>query len=188
MFAIRDSKAGYPELDLHVMDIADHCPDDLPLEDVMEFSLKNTTLASFWVKPEVSFNDTSKTGLPNPDISRWFGAALILSSKAHRFLNDSLKTYGEFLPVDVDNETYYVFNCLHWGDEDSTASVVLEEDGVKYGVEKLVFLESAEESLVAKSKLESGLTLFANERFKEAVLGFGLTGIEFDCNLIEEFS
>ena len=60
-------------------------------------------------------------------------------------------------------------------------------DGNVFGLESLVFKESASELLAFKSKLQSCLTLFCNEQFKEAVESFELSGIVFDSNLMEVF-
>jgi len=89
--------------------------------------------------------------------------------------------------VIIDNETYQIFNCLTLGEEDESKCKFRHENKMKLGLEHLEFNKKTYELLTFKSKLESCLTLFCNDKFKDAVKVFELTGLIFDENLIEIF-
>jgi len=189
IYALRNDYNHHKELDLETMDIARHAPDDIDLDDILGFSLAHKPMSSWWVAPETKFLDVDD--LPNngiPDISIWAaGACLILSPKAQRILAEMLQPFGEFLPVIIDNETYQIFNCLTLGEEDESKCKFRHENKMKLGLEHLEFNKKTYELLTFKSKLESCLTLFCNDKFKDAVKVFELTGLIFDENLIEIF-
>jgi len=189
IYAIRNDYNNHKELDLETMDIARHAPDDIDLDDILGFSLANKPMNAWWTAPETKFLDVD--GLPNapiPDISVWAaGACLILSPKAQRILGELLQQSGELLPVIIGNETYQIFNCLTLGNEDESKCKFRYENDMKLGLESLAFDNDASELLIFKSKLETCLTLFCNEQFREAVISFELSGIIFDKNLIEIF-
>ena len=186
IYAIRKDAPNYKQLDLGILDITRHAPNTINLDDIYEFSKNNTAMKSWWKKPETKFIDYG--GEPPsllPDISCWIDATLVLSPKAYRMLGELLQPSGEFLPVLVRDETYHIFNCLVPGEADEKNSVFEYVNGNRFGLEHLEFMDSASELLVFKSTLQSCLTLFCNERFKNAVEGFGLQGIIFDTNLIQ---
>ncbi len=187
-YAIRNDGVKFQALDLEILDITRHLPNNIELHGVLEFSQKNTAMSAWWKTPETEFiNIEGEPTSPIPDISLWIDATLVLSPKAYRMLSEILKVSGEFLPVTVGDETYYIFNCFTLGEEDETKSKFEQHEGVSLGLEYLTFKESAAELLIFKSSLQSCLTLFCGDRFKNAVDSFELTGIIFDKNLIEVF-
>ncbi len=189
IYAIRNDYNHHKELDLETMDIARHAPDDIDLDDILGFSLANKPMNSWWVAPETKFLDVNDLpDSPIPDVSVWAaGACLILSPKAHRMLGELLQSSGEFLPVIIENETYHIFNCLTLGEEDDAKSSFRYENEIKLGLKYLEFKKDEFDKVIFKSKLETCLTLFCNERLKDAVESFDLTGVIFDKNLIEIF-
>ena len=184
IFAIRKDLPDYQVLDLELTDITRHLPDDADLDSVLDFSELNTPLAPLWKTPETRYINTNKNHALRPDISCWIDATLVLSPKAYRLFKDSLQNEGEFLPVEIDNETYYIYNCFSWGEVNSEASHFNNEEGMRAGLKYLEFKPSASERLVFKAKEEGGLTLFCSERFKHLTESFQLHGIIFDPNLI----
>ena len=188
LYAIRKDAPNYKQLDLGILDITRHAPDTINLDDIYEFSKNNTAMKSWWKTPETKFIDYGDEP-PSllPDISCWIDATLVLSPKAYRMLGGLLQPAGEFLPVLVRDETYYIFNCFILGEADEVKSEYEYVDGVEFGLKYLVFKESATEHLVFKSTFQGCLTLFCGDRFKNAVEGFGLQGIIFDTNLIQIF-
>jgi len=189
IYAIHNDYKNHKELDLETMDIARHAPDDIDLDDILGFSLANKPMSSWWVAPETKFLDVED--LPNcdiPDISVWAaGACLILSPKAQRLLGEALQQFGELLPVIIGSETYQIFNCLTLGNEDESKCRFRYENEMKLGLEHLEFDKKAPELLIFKSKLESCLTLFCNDQFRDTVQSFELSGLNFDEDLIEIF-
>ncbi len=187
-YAIRNDGVKFKTLDLKILDVNRNSPDDLELEDVIEFSKRNTKMSAWWKAPEtdfISINGDESDAIP--DISMWVDAALVLSPKAYRLLSDLLKPFGEFLPVHVQKETYYLFNCLTTGEEDSDKCKFEKHKGITLGLERLTFKESVQDLVVFKSPLQNCLTVFCGDRFKGATESFELSGIKFDTNLIEKF-
>lgn len=188
LYAIRNDGIHYKQLDLTILDVNRHSPDELELEDVIEFSKRNTKMSSWWKTPETDFISVNgDESAPIPDISLWVDAALVLSPKAHRMLGDLLQPSGEFLPVSIQGEHYYIFNCLSIGEEDTEKSKFEKHKDIPLGLKCLSFKETAYDLVIFKSHLENCLTVFCGERLKAAVDSFSLTGAKFDANLIEQF-
>jgi len=184
-FALREDGLKFKELDLEIFDIIRHNPDNVPLDDVLKFHIRNTKMQSWWKTPETEFISLTDDNAPIPDISPGLYSSLVLSPKAYRLLGELLKDYGEFLPVIADGETFYMFNCFSIGDADEEKCTFdyVTEDGVKMGISHLEFMESAADNLVFKTPAESCVTLFCNERFKDIVESFEFSGISFDPKL-----
>ncbi|MEN0036694.1 MAG: hypothetical protein AAGC78_06485 [Cellvibrio sp.] len=184
IFAIRKDLPNYQVLDLGLTDITRHLPDSADLDSVFDFSELNTSLASLWNTPETRYVNSGKKKALQPDLSCWVDSTLVLSPKAYRFLKDSLVNLGEFLPVEIDGELHYIFNCFVWGDVNEEACEFNNEEGMEAGLKHLEFRSSASNLLVFKAQIECGLTLFCSQRFKDIVESFELVGLTFDENLI----
>ena len=89
---------------------------------------------------------------------------------------------GEFLPVDVEGETYYIFNCFVFGEEQTAKFDYY--DGKPIDLVELTFTQATAENLLFKSKSQNCVTIFCNESFKNIIHEFGLKGVEFDENLL----
>lgn len=189
IFAIRNDGIKFLELDLEILDVTRHKPDNVPLDDVLDFHIRNTKMKSWWKTPETDFlKNEADPEAPIPDISCWIDATLLLSPQAHRLLGDTLQSSGEFLPVIVNNETYYIFNCFVIGEANEDSSKHDFEGDMQLGLNYLEFKDSATENLIFKTPFDSCLTLFCTDRFKEIVESFDLKGVVFDKNLIEVFA
>ena len=181
IYAVRNDGIKYRELDLGILDVTRHTPDNVSFDDVLEFSLTNLAMKSWWMTPETEFYVREENpNAPIPDICAWIDSTLLLSGKAFRFLKDLLQNSGEFLPVIVEKETYYIFNCFVNGEADEDKVKYEYAGDVKLGVTHLKFKKSAEELLVFKSIVDYCTTLYCGERFKTAVETFGLEGLMFD--------
>jgi hypothetical protein len=100
-------------------------------------------------------------------------------------LGEILEPFGEFLPLLVDGEAYYLFNCFSIGDADESKCEFEYHDGMKLGIKRLEFKPDASDNLIWKTPIESCMTLFCSDRFKEIIKSFELTGLRFDTKLIE---
>lgn len=191
LFAIRNDGYEYQELDLTSMDVVNNAPEDIPMADIIGFHRNNTAMQSWWQTPETRFiHNEGTTSGPIPDIRLWSGGAnssLVLSPTAWRLLGELMQPYGEFLPVKADGETCQIFNCLTLAEADETRTSHEYVDGAEFGLKQLAFTEDAESLLLFKTTADACTTLFCNERFKDAVESFNLSGITFDENLIEVF-
>ncbi len=188
VFAIRADGYDFKELDLTLMDVLRHKPEEISVDDVLEFSKRNTKFSKWWWTPETKFIGGSGSEASIPDISPWIDATLVLSPKAYRFLGEVLSEFGELLPVKVYGETYYIFACNTFGQEDVDSCHFDESPEVVDGLKELSFLSEVAGSLVFKSKVELCLSLFCSVRFKGVVESYGLTGVVFSEKLIEDFS
>jgi len=188
IFAVRDDGEKFRELDLEILDVTRHAPEDSEFDHIIDFCLHNTAMKPWWKTPNTEFIDTgAKPPLPIPDICRWIDSSLVLSPKACRILGDMLKDSGEFLPVSIGEETYYIFNCLVEGDADEEKSEFNYVGDMQMELKHLEFKPGVSELLVFKTTLESCLTLFCGERFKDAVETYELTGVVFDDELIKVY-
>ena len=185
VFAIRDDGEKFKELDLEILDVTRHAPDDSEFDHIIDFCLHNTAMKSWWKAPNTEFIGAEiEPPLPIPDISRWIDSSLVLSPKAYRILGEMLLDSGEFLPVFIEDETFYIFNCFVEGEADEEKSEFNYAGDMQMELKTLEFKPSASELLVFKTKLESCLTLYCGGRFKDAVETYDLTGIIFDEKLI----
>ena len=185
IYAIRNDYTKYQDLDLLFHDVSRHAPEDIAFDELNRFSQNNLKLASWWVTPSTTF--ATNVGFETaaiPDLSQWERGTLLLSPKAYRLLGDILKkdSEGEFLPVDVEGDTYFIFNCFVFGEEQSAKFD--SYDGKPIDLVELTFTPATSEHLLFKSKSQNCVTLFCNERFKNIVTELGLKGVEFDEDLL----
>ena len=186
-FTIRGNALEYKELDLEIDDFIETFPKEVEEFQVFDFAIENFSMAKYWPSLDSEFVSLNNS-LPIPDISKWINASLVLSPKAYRYLNEVLKPYGEFLPVKIEQENYYIFNCLTLVEADKTASEKQYCDGVEVGIKSLVFhAASVGDNLIFKCSYQHCIDLFCSERLKNIIQDFGLIGISFDKNLVNTF-
>lgn len=187
IYAINADGIRFQELDLHLTDLRSSLPEYMSLSDLMDFSEANLSLKSWWPKIGVEFSPrpANPKGLL-PDISLWYSASLVLSPKAYRFLEDLLNPFGEFLPIHVGKDVFYIFNCMTIAAEDESMTEYESEDGVQLALDRFSFKPEASENIAFKSVVQGCSTLYCNEKLKAAVEGFGLSGVVFDRNLLPD--
>lgn len=188
VYAIRTDYYRFQQLDLQLTDLFPSVPDDIDFDDVVQFSQRNAALSGWWQTPDTRFipiEDKPEGAIP--DISLWLYATLVLSPKAHRLLGELIKPYGEFLPVTVAGETFQIFNCRTFGEEDPAGCQLEHADGMELGLNTLAFSASVNQLVIFKSRLQNAASLFCTERLKEVVESYQLSGVVFDTNLIEVF-
>lgn len=179
IFAIRQDNYRYRELDLRVDDFIEAFPEKYSLLECQKFSACNIALSEFWPKMRTEFNTFEDSENLIPDITPWIFATLVLSPRAYRLLEDTMKLFGEFLPILIGDETYYIFNCLTIAEVDEPLSVPNE---------KLVFKPGETEGkMLFKSPFQACLDIYCSGRFKEVVEASELKGIMFDTNLATPF-
>lgn len=142
-----------------------------------------------WVAPEARFyyseNFTGTNGT-TPDITTWSTGVLAFSPKATALFQDSLKNTGEFLPLLINNETYYLFNTLyvipeHAINKDKAVDVI--DSGVHFGQSNVTFDESfldSENVMLFKSNTDKLLNSFCTSKFKRMYEANGFKGLIFD--------
>jgi|TARA_B110000211_G_scaffold63312_2_gene72529 hypothetical protein len=141
--------------------------------------------SAIWKEPlQVTFSNTGGlTGTAIPDIAEHQGR-LFLSTRAYDTLHNLLKNDGEFLPVEYENGTGYMFNPLRLAD---TVGGLNEEHCVKNewdDVEHIAFHEDKLDGIVAfRSEFDFFINLFCQSALKQAVEQANLKGVTFTSNL-----
>ena len=173
--------------DLNVVTLAEKLGNSELYMRLLDQPHSNESLLSLW--KEISCTATSYyRDQPYPDVSLWNGPYLILSKSAKEVLYCDLKAQGEFLPIQIGDSSYFIFNCLEFGIENEDSTEIEYEDGFEVGVTSLEFKSNdIEEKPIFKSKLEGSRTLFATDRFKQHFDSGKLSGLRFDTNLLEIF-
>lgn len=161
LFTIENDDFRFKELDLFVDDFIDAFPADISDVAIHDFSRNNMRLLPYWPSMATGFSAIEARENLTPDLALWIDATLLLSPKAFRLLGDLLSPCGEFLPIEVEGETYQIFNCLN----------------------AVQINANAQNELVCKplevsSELDFGL--YCTERFKAIVHSFELQGIVFN--------
>ncbi len=151
--------------------------------EFMHFSRNNLKLQPYWKSFKGTFKKVRTGATKIPDITCWRGATLVLSKSAHDKLSEVLSSYGELLPITVNNAPYFIFNCLELAKLDSSNSAFNTEDGHQIEAEKIAFDKGAQEKLVFKSQEEGCTAVFCGEALKNKVQSEGLTGIKFSEDL-----
>lgn len=85
-----------------------------------------------------------------------------------------MRPFGEFLRIHVEGEVYQIFNCFTMAD-----ALNAPGDSKEPSFDE----NNTDEKLLFKCPNWDSLDLFSNERFKNAVEGFELAGLVFDCKL-----
>ncbi|GMR16781.1 MAG: hypothetical protein BMS9Abin31_1161 [Gammaproteobacteria bacterium] len=142
-----------------------------------------------WVKPNSTFYkpDNFPDAFDIPDLALW-GEYLVLNEKAYEVLHLKLDSYGEFLPVNCEGLTYYLFNVLKDAEDynglDEAESEYNMFEGSQTHLKKLVFKEDALASiLLFRSKYEGHNRIFCNNEFKHLVEASKFNGLIFKTDL-----
>jgi len=187
IYVIENDFRNFQSLDLETFDLVIHKPKHIPLDDVLHFSQRNTRFSEWWYTPETKHIKNEGSINPTiPDLAHWHRGTLVLSPRAHRLLGETLAQSGELLPVIVRDETFYIYNCFVFGEEDKEKTKFSYMNDEPFELVALEFTPETAENLLFKSKSESS-SLFCNEQFKQLVEANELTGIEFNETLLMEF-
>ncbi|SEA68507.1 hypothetical protein [Alkalimonas amylolytica] len=109
---------------------------------------------------------------------------------AYDALAADLKHEGEFLPITVDGQSTYLFNCQSFAAEDRSLTERNYLDGEPDGVRSLVF-DNADiannNRCVFRSKLQGCTALYASEKFRLLCEKHNLGGLKFETDLLDIF-
>lgn len=183
-YAIRNDGFNYQGFYLDPYSITDLFPNEFDIDDVIQFYAKDIEMKPYWRGVQAEFNPIE--GLPVgtiPDVCTWLGSSLVFSPKAYDSLFNHLNYFGEFLPLSVNGETFYLFNCLTHGQLNDvyTRAEKLDESGEVLQEERIRFNDiDTNDKLLFKTMLNNCSVLFCNEKFKDLYKSKNLTGITFD--------
>ncbi|WP_049630520.1 hypothetical protein [Cellvibrio sp. pealriver] len=142
-----------------------------------------------WVAPEASFYYCENfEGMREtlPDVSIWSLGVIVLSPGAYKVFHACLEKAGEFLPITIESETYYLFNVLYIIPELATnkeKAVEIIDSGVHLGQGNVSFDESfleVEEIAVFKTPTDRLVFSYCTERFKKLYEVNGFKGLVFE--------
>ncbi len=188
IYAIRNDGFKFQELDLEVGDFIDAFPEEIDYNTAHDFSIENLAMGKWWTPLTTNFiNIEDSSTAPIPDICKWVDATLVLSPKAYRFIGETLKPFGELLPITISGDTFYIFNCLTTAEVDEQKCEKEFHQGEEVGVKVLAFAAENQEKLIFKTPYQSCMDLFCSNRLKEVITSFGLTGVIFDEKLVRKF-
>ena len=181
IYCIETDYSKYLDLSIDYEEILFEIEEAMGEDAFLDFSYNNSSLSKYWRDFGGHFNDTGACKNPSkPDVTNWHDATLFLSHKAHDVLSGALKPFGEFLPISIDGESCYIFNCMNVVDVDEENSVADIADGAWLGVKSVVFKEGADRgNLVFKTKFDRCVKIYCGDEFKALIEGNGLGGVDF---------
>ena len=150
--------------------------------------------AQEWVTPKASFffgdgKEEMKEDLP--DVTTWSTGVLAFNPKAYDVFHESLSKAGEFLPISVYGETYYLFNTLYIIPDtavNKSKAVEVIDTGVHFGQTNVAFDEkllASENISVFKSNTNKLLYSFCTDEFKNVYESNNFTGIVFELAYVK---
>lgn len=178
----------YFNIDIDINDIYDELSDAIGDDEAINFVKNNTKLSTVW--PEISgkFVDVGLNNLERPDITLFNNVHLILNTLALNKLKNQLEKVGELLPITIDHEAHYLFNCLNPVDADEAKSEADFVEGIWMGIKSIDFLPSTSATnLVFKTQFDRCKALYCGDKFKELCEDHNLKGLTFSENLTEQF-
>ncbi|WP_444918167.1 hypothetical protein [Microbulbifer sp. JMSA003] len=172
-------------LDLDLEELGNTLDETLGEDEFYSYSWDNISLKDYWVDIGAKFVDVGLNNNANPDITTWNGTNLVLSPHAYDKLKNHLSSLGEFLPLTINNQTYFVFNCLNTVQADKSISEADIVDNLWMGVKSIGFDErSVKDNLIFKSKFDRCSALYCGDKFKSLVEELGLKGLIFNKDLL----
>lgn len=176
VFAIHSARAGFQTLALSLHQVVRQLPMDISFDQLAQFSYSNAPVSSWWNAPKAKFISRDGATLI-PDISVWVSATLVLSPAAYRALRDALKTSGEFLPIHIGAEQFYLFSCCVVGEQVKGVDLQMHE---LLQSKLTAFKPSVDNLMVFKSPTKNCSTLFCSKRFKQLIESSPISGITFE--------
>ncbi|MBV1884164.1 MAG: hypothetical protein KUG82_21165 [Pseudomonadales bacterium] len=140
-----------------------------------------------WVAPKASFyasDNYQGTGVNLPDITTWALGNLVLSPKAYLVFTDIIGPSGEFLPLIVGDDMYYMFNTLSVIPEsaiDFSEAIDVIDSGVHMGQDNIRFDEETLKGYcLFKSSTDKLTHTFSTKKFKSIYSENCFTGLVFN--------
>jgi hypothetical protein len=182
---------SFLSLDINLKDMMFAIGEHIGTKNFLSYSSQNLSLLEYW-KDDFKANFVAVDGLPEasgrPDITAWNKANFVMSEAAYEVLKLHLAEYGEFLPINIDDKPYYIFNCLNAVEVDSSSELDLSPRGGFLGVKKIGFTnEVVENNLVFKSKFDRGSAIYCGDKFKSLLEDNNLKGLNFNTDLLSCF-
>ncbi|PUA27154.1 MAG: hypothetical protein B0W54_20215 [Cellvibrio sp. 79] len=141
-----------------------------------------------WVAPSATFfKSENYTGTSEvlPDITNWSTGVLALNLKAYDVFYDYLSACGEFLPITVNNEKFYLFNTLYVipdSEIDMKNAVEVIDSRVHMGQSNVNYNENYlnnEDRLIFKTRSDKLFSSYCTDVFKALYEANNFKGLVF---------
>lgn len=141
-----------------------------------------------WVAPCATFFESENflgTREVLPDVTNWSTGVLVFNSKSYEAFHDYLSESGEFLPITVNGESFYLFNTLYIIPDvavDMKNAVDVIDSGVHVGQSNIDFDEeylNNNGALIFKTPTDKLFSSYCTEQFKKIYDGNGFKGLVF---------
>lgn len=164
------------------------------LGDEFELSDFGKPMLHAWKTVKGKFNPKAAGATKIPDITIWQTDLLVLNQKAYDLLKDNISSLGEFLPIEVGSDTYYLFNMLERLSDD-----VIDTNKSEYeyhateekpvGFKSLYFDENniPQEKWIFCIQNDFAYNAYCDERLKNLIEENSLSGLYFNTTLIEPY-
>jgi hypothetical protein len=142
-----------------------------------------------WVMPEASFYYSENfEGIREtlPDITIWSAGVLVLNTNAYKVFKNVLEKSGEFLPISIQDEIYYLLNVLYIIPEtaiNKEKSIEFVDSGVHLGQSNVSFDESfltLEGLAVFKTPTDRLVFSYCTDQFKKLYEQNDFKGLVFE--------
>jgi|TARA_Y100000296_G_scaffold46854_1_gene53729 hypothetical protein len=159
---------------------------DLGYEDLRE---AETSLADSWPDCGAALYDYHSTNVRElhalPDVYTWNGCFLVLSDQAKRDFEDLLASLGEFLPLTLDGQPYYLLSLHNVVNPKPDRAEELLENGIPVGIKSLDFdLPDIGAPAVFKTDFDYFNHVYCTDQFRKRVIASNLEiGIMFVSEL-----
>lgn len=141
------------------------------------FVLDGTTRQGIWETFQASFSGNTSN---IPDFCEW-QRNICFSQNAYNQLHLELEKYGEFLPVFVNGDNWFIFNIFHSIKADPSTSSKKSIAGVPSTyVERIGFSPKADD-IIFKSDYDGFMGIYCQDDFIHLI--GDLTGLEFNTDL-----
>lgn len=144
--------------------------------------------AGSWVAPDAEFfashNYEGDPAATPPDVCTWSTGNLVFSEAAYKVFKSLLDQSGEFLPINVNGSTYYIFNTLlvipeEGVNKDKAVDVI--DSGVHLGLDHIIFNEEVlDGAAVFKSSTDRLVYSYSTDEFKNLYDKNGFKGLKFE--------
>nr|WP_086938772.1 hypothetical protein [Thaumasiovibrio occultus] len=187
VFQMRNQPYQFKCLEYDVYQRALDAGDEELLKRFLYEPLDSKGLSDIWVNESTTFTQHFKSATRTPDVSVWSNC-LVLNSHAYQVLHRTIAADGEFLPLTIDGDDYFIFNVLTFGKEDPAQTEPEIFQGLELGILSLGFIEDdLTNKSVFKSEKQGCSLLYCTDVLKDLIEHHQLSGIHFDQDLLEIF-
>ena len=188
-YRLKEIPEKYKTLSLDVISLAKQLGDIKISRELRAQPKNNQSLQTIWDNVSAHWQNVFDEEAAIPDVSLWRGLYLTLNQRAYDALSQAIGAEGEFLPMSIEGEHIYLFNCLTFGKEQEELCIRTYIDGMDVGGLDTLFFDEhdIQNKLLYKSLMEGARKLFASEKFKELYEQHNLQGLLFEEDLLAVF-